>query len=115
MSNAPTGSNAGYRTVRVLVQREYRYHSLRRGILKHELLDTPIEIASLNREAFLTDLSMLPDVGPKAVRVISDLLEKADPSAHGTKETADTCGSGKRLERTHMKQTEPQNDQKDAP
>lgn len=107
MSNTPSGTNAGDRTVRDLVQREYRRHQLRRGILDHEELDTPIEIASLNREAFLTELSMRPDVGPKAVRVISNLLENADPSANGTKETADTCGSGKRLDRTHMKQTEP--------
>ncbi len=115
MSNAPTATDAGDRTVRDLVQREYRRHQLRRGILDHEELATPIEIASQNRDVFLTELSMLPGVGPKAVRVISDLLENADPSARGTKETADTCGSAKRLERAHMKQTEPRNDQKDAP
>lgn len=115
MSTAAHGTDAGDRTVRDLVQREYRHHQLRRGILDHEELDTPIEIASLNREAFLTELLKRPDVGAKAVRVISYLLENADPSAHGTKETADTCGSAKRLERTHMKHTEPRNDQKDAP
>lgn len=63
-------------SVRDLVLQEYRKHRLRHEILKHGHLDIPLETAVLDREAFLKQLSELPGVGPKAIRVLSCLLEK---------------------------------------
>lgn len=99
MSTAAHGTDAGDRTVRDLVQREYRRHQLRRGILDHAHLDTPIETACHDREIFLEELSKLPSVGAKAVRVISELLDKADRAARGAMDVSEPCASGQRRDR----------------
>lgn len=77
MLNTPNRRTKIECTVRDLVKGEYRKHQLRSGILKHNELDTPIKTAIVNRKKFLMEFSKLSDVGPKAVKVVSDLLDRA--------------------------------------
>lgn len=74
----PRNTSFTHLTVRDLMQKLYRKEQLRSAILDHELLDTPLEKALLNKEQFLKEFFNLPHVGRKAVTVLSKALRHAE-------------------------------------